>query len=185
MDEREAIARLKAGYVDGLEPLVRTYQLRALRAAYLVTGDRALAEDVVQEAFLRLMERIRGFDDQRPFAPWFLRSLVNDAVKAVTRRKPYVSLDADLTRVEAATLADVLADDAPGPVELAETADVAQQVRQALDKLPPDQRAAIVLRYYLNLDENEIGQQLNRPIGTIKWRLHTARKQLQILLRNL
>ena len=61
-------------------------RFRAIRAAYLIVRDRALAEDLVQTAFLRAYDRIGQFDPSRPFAPWFLRSVVNDAVKAAMRR---------------------------------------------------------------------------------------------------
>ena len=93
MDERQAIARLQAGDIAALDTLVELFYVRAVRAAVLVTRDRPLAEDVVQAAFLRAYERRAQFDPARPFAPWFLRIVVNDAVKAVTRR-PTLSLDA-------------------------------------------------------------------------------------------
>jgi DNA-directed RNA polymerase specialized sigma24 family protein len=70
--ELEAIDRLKHGDIGGLEAIVKTYQLRATRAAYLVVGDWQTAEDVVQAAFLQVYERIDQFDASRPFAPWFV-----------------------------------------------------------------------------------------------------------------
>ena len=87
MDEQEAVARLQRGDISGLEPLVRRYQEPALHAAVLVCRDGALAEDLVQAAFVRAYERIGQFDARRPFGPWFIRSVVNDALKAVTRRR--------------------------------------------------------------------------------------------------
>ncbi len=177
MDEREAIARLKQGDIDGLEALVRLYQVRAVRAAYLVTRDRPLAEDVVQSAFLRVYERIDQFDPARPFAPWFLRIVVNDAVKAVTRRRPQLSLEAaDLDP------AALLAEPPPRPEALLEQADTALAVAEALDRLPPPERAAVVLRYYLGFKEAEIADHLAWPQGTVKWRLHSARRRLRALL---
>jgi RNA polymerase sigma-70 factor (ECF subfamily) len=85
VDERETIDRLKDGDIGGLEELVLRHQVRAIRTAYLITGSRELAEDVVQSAFLRAYERIGQFDSDRPFSPWILRSVVNDAVKAAER----------------------------------------------------------------------------------------------------
>src|SRR6187551_990499 len=89
--EQEAVARLKRGDISGLEALVRLCQVRAVRASYLIAGDVALAEDIVQSAFIRAYERIEQFDSGRPFAPWFLRMVVNDTLMAL-RRRP-VSLD--------------------------------------------------------------------------------------------
>ncbi len=184
MEEQEAIARLKRGDIGGLETLVRQYQVRAVRTAYLITRDRALAEDIVQAAFLRAYERIGQFDAGRPFGPWFLRSVVNDAVKAAARRKRLVPLEAGYEGEET-SLADLLADPNPSPADLAEAAETRQAVWAALGKLPPAQRAAIVQRYYLGLSEAEMAGELACPPGTVKWRLHAARKRLRTLLRPL
>ncbi|MDI7278277.1 MAG: sigma factor, partial [Anaerolineae bacterium] len=69
MEEHEAIARLRQGDIGGLEALVRGHQLGGLRAAYLILRDRDLAEDIVEDAFLRAYERIDQLDPQRPFGP--------------------------------------------------------------------------------------------------------------------
>ena len=184
MEEQKAIARLKRGDISGLEALVRKYQVQAVRAAYLIIRDRALAEDIVQAAFLRAYERIGQFDAGRPFGPWFLRSVVNDALKAAARRERQVSLEASTEGGET-SLAELLADPNPSPDELAEAAETRQAVWSALGKLPPSQRAVIVLRYYLGLSEAEMAGELACPPGTVKWRLHAARKSLRTLLRPL
>ena len=77
MEERKAIERLKNGDIGGLEVLVRRHQVRAIRAAYLIVRDHALAEDVVQGAFVRVYERIGSFDERQPFNPWFMKVVVN------------------------------------------------------------------------------------------------------------
>ncbi len=174
MKEKQAVARLRRGDIGGLEALVRLYGVRAVRAAVLITHDRPLAEDIVQAAFLRAYERIDQFDPARPFGPWFLRSVVNDAVKAVTRRKPQDSLDESDE--------PLISDPAPGPDEQLEHAETRQAVWTALSQLPPEQRAAVVLRYYLDLSESEIANDQSIPPGTVKWRLHAARERLRSLL---
>lgn len=174
MDEQEAIALLKQGDIGGLEALVALYQLRAVRAAYLVTRDPALAEDIVQAAFIRAYERIAQFDAARPFGPWFLRSVVNDAVKSATRQRPALPLDDDES--------PPLPDGAPSPEAILERAETRAAVWAALGQLPPEQRAAIVLRYYLGLKEREIAAEVGVPHGTVKWRLHAARQRLRDLL---
>lgn len=184
MEEQEAIARLKRGDIGGLEALVRQYQVRAVRTAYLIIRDRALAEDIVQAAFLRAYERIGQFDAGRPFGPWFLRSVVNDAVKAAGRRERLVSLEASAEGAET-SLADLLADPGSGPADLVEAGETRQAVWAALGKLPPAQRAAIIQRYYLGLSDAEMAAELACPQGTVKWRLHAARKRLRTLLRPL
>jgi RNA polymerase sigma-70 factor (ECF subfamily) len=183
MEEAEAIARLKQGDVGGLEALVRGHQVQAVRTAYLITRDRALAEDIVQAAFVRAYERIGQFDLERPFGPWFLRIVVNDAIKAASRRERWIPLEAGVGAE--AVLADLLADPNPGPAELAEVVDTRRAVWEALGRLPPTQRAAIVLRYYLGLSGAEMAEELACPPGTVKWRLHAARSRLRVLLRPL
>jgi len=71
LDESEDIRRIKQRDWHGLEALIERYQLRAVRAAYLVIGDREEAEDVVADAFYRVWRQIDQFNITRPFAPWF------------------------------------------------------------------------------------------------------------------
>ena len=91
--ERAAIASLRAGDIGGLAALVERYQVQAVRTAYLIVRDRALAEDITQSAFIRAYERIGQFNLEAPFGPWFLRSVANDAIKAVERARRTLSFD--------------------------------------------------------------------------------------------
>lgn len=178
MDERKAIERLKAGDIGGLELLVRMHQIRAVRAAYLIVRDRALAEDVVQGAFVRAYERIGSFDEERPFGPWFMKVVVNDAIKAASRH--------ERTTLSGPGEEDpilLLPDPETGPQELAEAEEERRWVWTALEKLPPAQRAVVVQRYYLGMSETEMVGSGDSPPGTIKWRLHDARNRLAKLLR--
>jgi RNA polymerase sigma-70 factor (ECF subfamily) len=177
MGDQEAIARLKQGDIGGLEWLVERYQVPAVRAAYLVVRDRSLAEDVVQSAFIRAYERIAQFDATRPFGPWFLRSVINDALKVAARWERSVPLDGD-TPGETLPLPD------PGPAldDILAAAETSAAIWAALGGLSPEQRTAIVLRYYLNLSEAEMAVRLACPPGTVKSRLYTARQRLRQLL---
>jgi RNA polymerase sigma-70 factor (ECF subfamily) len=175
--EKQAITRLKRGDLGGLEALVELYQLQAVRAACLIVSDRRLAEDIVQSAFIRAGERIEQFDDRRSFGPWFLRSVVYDAIKAAKRQKRQVPLD-DEGGEETLDLLDP----APLPEERAESEETRQVVWRALEHLPPQQRAAIIMRYYLDMSEAEMAARLHSPTGTIKWWLHAARQRLKRLL---
>lgn len=186
MDEAEAIGRLKQGDIAGLERLVRQYYVPAVRAAILVTRDRPLAEDVAQSAFLRLFERIGSFDSCRRFAPWFLRLVVNAAVDAAKGRRRELSLDElhqSCLDEEELGLEAWLADPNPGPEETLEAAEMQAAVRAALDRLSPEQRAVVVLRYYLAWSEDEMAHALGSPRGTIKSRLNAARTHLRRWLR--
>ena len=180
MDEREAVDRLKKGDVGALEVLVRRYYTRAGRTAYLIVRDHALAEDVAQEAFVRAYKGIGRFDSGRPFGPWFMRIVVNEAVGAARGRERTVSYEGD----DAGAPVEWLADPAAGPHELAEEAEQRRRVWAALAKLPPAQRAAVVQRYYLGMSEAEMAEGGGQPEGTIKSRLYAARRGLSRLLRS-
>ncbi len=181
MDDFQAITRLKRGDISGLAALVDRYQARAVQTAYLITQDTKAAEDVVQGTFVQIYHSIQGVDPRRPFAPYLFRSVINAAVKAARRGKRDYSLDVE-TFDGLDTFADRLPDPSPLLDDEAERAELRQSVREAMDQLTPEQRAAVVLRYFLDFSEAEMAQVLAIPAGTIKWRLHSAKKRLRILL---
>ena len=84
-EEKEAVGRLRRGDAGGLETLVRRYHDRALGAAHLVVRDRAVAEGIVQGAFVGAFEKIHRFDPGRPFAPWFMTLIGDDSEVRGTR----------------------------------------------------------------------------------------------------
>jgi RNA polymerase sigma-70 factor (ECF subfamily) len=182
-DERAAIARLRAGDAGGLEALVAAYYPRALRSAYLVTQDHTTAEDVAQAAFIKAYERIHRFDPQRPFGPWFLKSVLRDAVKAAQRRRRSVPLEGQEAEMRRSAGAPV--DEGNQPESLWQQRETAHEVATALAALPPKQRAAVVQRYYLGLTEADMARADDCPPGTIKSRLNAARERLRVLLQPL
>ena len=178
MDDRIAISRIKQGDLNGLDTLVNRYQVRAVHAAYLVVYDRALAEDITQSAFVKIVERIQQFDEERPFAPWFFRIVLNDSIKAAKRRKQMLSLDQ--TEDESTRkLAVWLTDPAPPPWQLAEQKETQQLLMKAIQSLLPEQRAVVVMRYFLEMSEAEMSTEMSHPLSTIKWWLREARKRLR------
>ncbi|PKO13498.1 MAG: RNA polymerase subunit sigma-24 [Chloroflexi bacterium HGW-Chloroflexi-10] len=179
-NEQQAIAQLKHGNLAGLALLVETYQVQAVHTALLIIGDRGAAEEVVQEAFLRAYRKINQFDDRRPFGPWFLRSVINAALKAAVQQKRAETLEEPQN---GSRTAEWLIDPSPGLQEIAETAEVREAIWQALEQLTPDKRAAVVLRYFLDESENEMIRELNRPRTTVKWWLHAARQRLRQILQ--
>lgn len=177
MNERESIAKLKAGDPQGLETLVKTYQQKAVRAAYLVVRDAALAEDVVEDAFLRAYDRIHQFDSHRPFGPWFYQIVVNLARRAAAKNERTVPFRSLTARSEQ-PLEALLVESSPGPEEETEQAELHREIWAAIGRLTPAQRSIIIQRYYLGYSLREIAQESGVPAGTLKWRLHAARKRL-------
>jgi RNA polymerase sigma-70 factor (ECF subfamily) len=181
MKDQDAISRLKQGDLNGLGTLVRRYQAKAVQAAYAIVFDRALAEDVVQTAFVKVAERIEQFDDERPFAPWFFRIVVNDALKLAKKQKLNLSLEEQLDQ-PTAQLAKWLADPGPQPDQVVEQKETQQIILKAIKSLPPGQRAAIVMRYYLDMSMLETSAETGRPLSTIKWWLRDGRRRLRGLM---
>ena len=180
MDDRIAISRIKQGDLKGLEALVSRYQVQAVQAAYMIVFDRGLAEDVAQSAFIKAAERIHQFDDQRPFAPWFFRIVVNDALKLVKRQKRNVSLE-DLSE-PAAQMAKWLTAPELRPEPLLEQKEMRENLLYAIKSLPPSQRAVIVMQYFLDMSEKDMSAKMERPLSTIKWWLRDARRRLRRLM---
>ena len=129
---------------------------------------------------MRVYERIHQFDGERPFRPWLMRIVINDAIKTSRRRSRYISLDG-----KEPSLSDLMADENPGPAALMEQSEYRQAVRFALKQLSSEQRAAVVMRYFLEMTEAEMAERAAWPRGTVKSRLYRARQQLKCLLRPL
>jgi RNA polymerase sigma-70 factor (ECF subfamily) len=175
-DDDQAIRRLKNGDISGLEVLVTRYQVKAVRTAFLIVRNQQAAEEIVQETFLRVFECIRHFDENRPFGPYLLRSVVNAALDVAQKESKWQQVDSGFESIE-------------GLIEQAITVEaqvefnaLKQDICQALERLSPRQRAAIVLRYYLEMSEKEMAESLNAAPGTVKWLLNAARKRLRGLL---
>jgi RNA polymerase sigma-70 factor (ECF subfamily) len=144
--------------------------------ALLITQDEAAAEDITQETFVRLFQRIRAFDESRPFEPYLMRSVANAALNFTRRQKKSISLDGSQAFFE-----ELLAKAAPVESQV-EYAQLRHEILSALSQLSPRQRAAIVGRYYLDMSEQEMTQLFGAPRGTVKWLLNAARTRLRSLI---
>lgn len=176
MNDTQAIRRLKRGDLGGLEILMQQYQVKAARAAFLITHDESVAQDVVQETFIRIYERIRQFDESRPFEPYLIRSVIHAALNAVRGSGKFTSLDDESGEIEN------LLDRAASVESQVESTQLQSEILNALSKLSPRQRAVIVQRYYLEMSEQEMAITLDAAPGTVKWLLNTARERLHHLL---
>ncbi len=173
--EREAILRCQDGDLAGLEVLFELHRVAVLRTAYGIVGRHHLAEDVTQQVFVELFTAIRRFDPERPFAPWLYRIVVNISLKEL-RRRDHRSLPLEE--------ADDLPSLDPLPDLIAEESEVRKSIWTAIQALSPKQRAAVVLRYYHGFSEAEMAVALGCRRGTVKSRLHSALRRLELLLRD-
>lgn len=148
------------GSTPAIEHLFRTHWPRAHRAALLVVGDAAAAEDIAQEAFLAAVRALDRFDRRRPFGPWLHRIVVNRSIDWARAR----SLRRELAP-----------DDVPEP-EAAEREQF--RLSGALAELGPEHRAVIVLRYLFEYTPGEIAELLALPRGTVNSRLRRGLDRL-------
>jgi RNA polymerase sigma-70 factor (ECF subfamily) len=174
---RDAIAGSEAAY----RALVTRYATPAVNFIYRYVRDRALAEDLAQEGFLRVFQRLATYDPERKFASWFfqvLRNLTIDYLRV--NRLPTSSLD-EMTEggYEGAVVVDR---DAASPEDSARHGELAAAMGRALARLRPEYREAIVLRYQEGLTQPEVADALGLPPGTVKTYLHRARKELAEIL---
>jgi RNA polymerase sigma-70 factor, ECF subfamily len=158
LGEAALVRAAQRGSEEAVAELFTRHWGAAYRAALLVTGDRAAAEDIAQEAFLAALQALPRFDLRRPLRPWLHRIVVNRAIDWARARAHRREVGAD-----AAPDAAAREDAAPAAL----TDDVAA----ALLALAPEQRAVIVMRYVLDLTPGEIAAALDLPRGTVNSRL--------------
>ncbi|MHB1534917.1 MAG: RNA polymerase sigma factor [Acidimicrobiales bacterium] len=153
--------------------LGRDYE-RAYRTACLILRDRGDAEEAVQEAFLRAWRFRASMPDGEGARPWLYRVVVNTCCSKLRREVSHRS------RRSSADHLDSLASPAPGPEQASEAREAATVVSDALSALPEHLRVPVVLRYYTGLSEREIATAIRRRPGTVKSRLHEARRRLAV-----
>ena len=179
----QAIRRLKNGDIGGLEILIARYQARAVRTAYLVTHDEPIAEEVVQDAFIRFYERARHFDAHRAFEPYFLRMVFYGALNTLQKEsRSAAPLDEEMDLSALEGLLACASARGGGVEEQVELEEQKRAIHQALGALSPRQRAVAVQRYYLDMSEKEMSAALDVAPGTVKWLLNAARARLRSLL---
>ena len=183
MDEIQAIRKLKKGDLTGLGGLVELFQVEAYQIASFILGEPSEAEEIVQAAFLRVVDRIDTFDESRPFRPWFMRIIVNDALKTITRRSKSISLDNEDSE-HYVTILQRLDSTTREPEDAIQRKELLDEMRNAIAQLPPGQRAALVMHYYLDLNTSDAAARLGCAPGTFRWYLSTARERLRGMLKS-
>lgn len=167
----EALMRtVQEGQVALLGELFERYHRPVFQFLARTTGDAALAEDLVQEVFVRILKYRHTFDPSSRFETWLYRIARNARADHYRRREP-VAADAD----EAAGVRD----DDPGPAELFERAVDVRQLQEAMRQLGDEPRDLLVLARYHGMPYDRIADLLGIEVGAVKVRVHRAMKQLR------
>ena len=170
MDRRELVVRAQRGDHESFDVLARATVGRLDAAARLILRDSESAKDAVQEAYLRAWRDLPTLRDPDRFEAW-LQRLIGNACRDQLRRRRRRPIEVELT----ATI------NPPGPDAYASGAD-RDELDRAFEHLQPEQRAVIVLHYYLGLPLPEAARTLGIPLGTAKSRLHRAMRALRVAL---
>ena len=176
MTDDEAVRRCQEGDRDAFRYIVERYKNPLFGTAVVMSHNRTVAEEHVQDAFLSAWRGIRTFERGRPLKPWLMRILVN-TVLASRRRRALTTVPIENDE------GDTLPLEAPNDdLELVETSDEREAVRAALAQLSPEHRQVLVLRYFADLTVPQVAESAGVREGTVKSRLHRGLRQLRALL---
>jgi len=177
-DDRDLAERLKRREPAAMGELYDRYGKLAYSLIYRIVRDTGVAEDLVQETFLRVWNRAQGFDAERgALGPWLLAVARNRAIDYVRSSGGKMTRGSlELEAAEHPTVfvnfeADVLSQDR------------ARRVRGAMDRLNENQRHVIELAYFEGLSQSEMAERMGQPLGTVKTWVRTALKNLREELR--
>jgi len=165
----ELLRRARAQDPDAFGALVRRFQDAAVGYCYARLGDFALAEEAAQDAFLEAWRDLPTLTHDAAFTAWLRRLLFKQCDRRTRRRTP------DTVPLDHAESPG----DAPDPASQAEAADRTAWLGRAMAQLPEDQRVAVLLHYFAGFSIDEIAAFVEAPAGTVKSRLHAARRALR------
>ncbi|MBN2257869.1 MAG: sigma-70 family RNA polymerase sigma factor [Anaerolineaceae bacterium] len=158
---------------DAFAHLVQTYQTPVYNLCYRMLGNAGDAEDAAQESFWRAWQYLKRYDRQRSFITWLLSITAHFCIDQLRKR-----------RLELVPLDVLPEEDAPdpglSPEAISRLRDEQKQMRKLLGRLGPQDRAAIIMRYWYDFSEVEIAASLSLTVSAVKSRLHRARRELAL-----
>ncbi|QPC85274.1 sigma-70 family RNA polymerase sigma factor [Phototrophicus methaneseepsis] len=163
------------GNQDAFAEIVYSFQDAVYNLCYRMLGEGTEAEDATQEAFIRAYNNLHRYDVARSFKTWLLSITSNHCIDRLRKRRmQYLSLDEPLP----SGMALALSSDEPGPEQAAIDNERGQHIQLLLNELKPDDRAAVVYRYWYDYSYAEIADMLETTESAIKSRLFRARRLL-------
>lgn len=174
LSDARLVDECRRGNQSAFGELVQRYERRLLRVILRFVRDENLAEDLAQETFLRVYERLEQFDTSRRFGPWLFRIGVNLTLDHLRKKKRR-----GLMSLFSENKQDRWPD--PGIPDPRQAIDLHQEVRSVVEELPEKYRTVLVLRDLENFSTSEIAAILDRKEATIRWRLAEARNRFQTL----
>ena len=178
-EETEMISRCQQGDQEALKEIYDKYHKKVYRIAYGVVRQREDALDVVQEVFIKLFRSIKNFQGRSHFYTYLYRMVMNTAIDHTRKlgKKFASSLDEEGS-FEPSDGAE------KGPERVFLQKELEERVKRAMDKLPAEQKAALIFRDTEGLSYQEMAEAMGCSIGTVMSRLHYGRKKMQELLKD-
>ena len=173
----DLVDRARSGDQAAFSELVRIHQHEVFTLAVRLVGDRTLAADVAQEAMVRAWKAIGRFRGDAAFSTWLHRITVNAAWTQKTKAKRHQAHDLDFVAEQPETDVRV------SPEIAGERAELRAVLRTALDRLPDQQRAVVVLKDVYGWSHRDIADSLSISVTAAKVRLHRAHLRLRDLLK--
>ena len=172
VNESRLVDDARRGNRQAFGELVMRYERRLIRVIQQFVKGPELAEDLAQETFMKVYERLEQFDPSRRFGPWLFRIGVNHTLDHLRRRK---------RRGWWLLFTDRSAEKSPDPAtaDPRQALDMQQEVEAVLEQIPENYRVVLVLRDLQNFSTSEIAAMLDRKEATIRWRLAEARGMFQ------
>jgi RNA polymerase sigma-70 factor (ECF subfamily) len=173
-DDTELIARLQRRDADAMGELYDRFGKMAYAVIYRVVRNETVAEDLVQETFIRVWNRVQGFDAAKgALGPWILTVARNRAIDYLRSLEGRMAASAlEVEKMENPAVFSNLENDLLN-------LDRVKRLRLAFEKLNPQQRTVIELAYYEGLSQTEMAERLQQPLGTVKTWVRTALKALR------
>lgn len=174
--DEELVEDVLDGDVAAFRGLIERHHDALFRFLFRLTGNRQMAEDVFQDAFLQVHQSLDTFDSSRRFKPWLFTIAANkgrDALRKANRRKT-VSLSAPVVEEGGKSFVDLMEIDLPDVSSPMEEAERSAKVQRAIDELSPRLREILLMAYFQKMTYAQIAELFGIPIGTVKSRLHSA-----------
>ncbi len=183
LSDQEVVALARAGKEAAYRELLRRYERPVFSLIYRMVRDEALAEDLAQDSFVKVLNALDSYRPEYKFSSWVFKIANNVAIDQLRRRElDTLSLDGapdarTKDEVEATALQAV--DRTETPLAELESRELGSRIEQAIAKLRPEYRSCILLRHVEGRSYEEIAEVLDLPLGTVKTYIHRARHELR------
>ncbi|MFI5207110.1 MAG: RNA polymerase sigma factor [Gemmatimonadales bacterium] len=183
LSDQEVVALARAGKEAAYRELLRRYERPVFSLIYRMVRDRALAEDLAQDSFVKVLNALESYRPEYKFSSWVFKIANNVAIDQLRRRElDTLSLDGAphaRTRDEVEATALQAVDRTETPLAELESRELGSRIEQAIARLRPEYRSCILLRHVEGRSYEEIAETLDLPLGTVKTYIHRARHELR------